>query len=206
MANDDRNYVIKVTKDAQGYHTRLLEGGAPKNGDLDFNKNADGLKKTAHYKLDFTIDNSDLADPDKVRFAPDDSEVMAVHTDLSQCPQVGSQMQDTFWVDKNNTGSKLRLINMDLKVQKLRFKINLVKVSDPAARPFIELDPIINNGNQGTAEPMTDFAWAPLLTGAIVGLGTVAAVSSSFVPATALVFAVAGAIVGLIVGVLLDRM
>jgi len=199
MAKDTRDYVIKVTKDTHGYHTQL-EGGA-----LEFNKNSDGLKKTAHYKLNFTIDNSQLAGPDKVRFAPSDSEVMAVHTDLAQCPPVGSHLPDTFWVDKNNTGSKLRLINMDLRVEALRFKINLVKINDPDARPFIELDPIIRNGNQGAAEPFVSYSYAPLLTGAIVAVGTVMLANNALAPASALVFGIGGGIVGLILGFVLDR-
>lgn len=206
MANDKREYVIKVTKDAQGYHTHLLEGGAPKNGDLEFDKNTDGLKKTSHYKLNFTIDDSELATADKVRFAPSDAEVMAVHTDLTTCPPLGSHMPDTFWVDKNKSGSKLELINMDLKAQKLRFKINMVKVSDPAARPFIELDPVISNGNQGAPERLDSFVVPALVTGAIVGLGTFAVVSNSLISATGLLFGIGGAIVGLIVGLIADRM
>ena len=205
MANNTRNYVIKVTKVGTDYHTELLEGGTPKVGDLDFNKNADGLKKTDHYKLEFTIDNSQLADADKVRFAPSDADVMAVHTDLSLCPPTGSHLQNVFWVDKNKTGSKLQLINMDLKVEKLRFKINMVKISDPAATSFIELDPIIKNGNQGGAEPFSNFAVAPLLTGAIVGIGTALFANAALVPPNALVFGIGGAIVGLIVGLVLDR-
>lgn len=206
MANDKREYVIRVTKDAQGYHTQLLEGGAPKTGSLDFNKHTDKLKKTAHYRLEFTIENYQISDPDKLRFAPSDAEVLAVHTDLTQCPPVGSHMPDTLWVDKNINGSKLRLINMDLKVQDLRFKINLVKVTDPNARPFIELDPVIRNGNQGAPESLKSLAVAPLLTGAIVGIGAALIANNAQEPTTVLVFGLAGAIVGLIVGLVFDRL
>lgn len=204
MARDSRDYVIRVTKVGPDYHTQLLEGGTPKTGELDFDKNSNGLKKTAHYKLNFTIDDSTLAQGDKVTFAPNDAEVMAVHTNLANCPPVGSHMPDTFWVDKNVNG-KLRLINMDLRPEKLRFKINMVKISDPAARPFIELDPIINNGNRGSGEGFTEFSFAPMLTGLIVGFGTVALVSNSFIPATGLAFGIGGAIVGLLVGFLVGR-
>lgn len=205
MAKDTRDYEIRVTKDTQGYHTQLREGGAPKTDDLDFDKNTDGMKKTAHYKLNFTIDNSQLAEADKVRFALADADVMAVHTDLTQCPPLGSHMPDTFWVDKNNSGSRLQLINMDLRVEKLRFKINLVKISDPSARPFIELDPIIKNGNQGIAERSSSLAIAPLVTGAVVGIGTALLVSNALEPASILAFGIGGAIVGLVMGLLLDR-
>lgn len=205
MTKDKREYVIRVTKVGADYHTELLENGVAKNDDLDFDKNADGLKKTDHYKLEFTIDNSQLADADKVRFAPSDADVMAVHTDLNTCPPTGSQLQNVFWVDKNKTGNKLQLINMDLKVEKLRFKINMVKISDPTATSFIELDPIIKNGNQGGSEPFSNFAVAPLLTGAIVGIGAAVFANAALVPQNALVFGIGGAIVGLIVGLVLDR-
>ena len=205
MAKDTRNYVIKVTKDTQGYHTALYEDGKPKTNDLDFDKNGDGLKKTAHYKLNFTIDDSAITiNNDKVMFAPSNAEVLAVHTDLNVCPPVGNHMADTLWVDKNVNG-RLRLINMDLKDQKLRFKINLVKVSDQSARPFIELDPIIKNGNQGSAEPLYSLRIAPIVAGAIAGIGAAIIANNGLMPTNTILFGIGGAIVGLIVGFLLDR-
>lgn len=204
MANNDRKYVIKVTKPGQDYETELLENGAPKTGELEFYKNNNGLKKTDHYKLEFTIDDRTVADGDKVMFAPSNDHVLAVHTDLTQCPPVGSQMPYTLWVDKNQR-DRLRLINMDLKPEKLRFKINMVKVSDPTSQTFIPLDPIINNGNRGGEEPFVSFAYAPLLTGAIVGVTAALLANSALVPTNALLFGIGGGIIGLIAGLLLDR-
>lgn len=204
MAKDKRDYVIKVSKTGANYQTELLEDGVAKT-DLKFDKNSDGMKKTGFYKLEFTIDDSQLAAADKVRFAPADAEVLAVHTDITQCPPVGSHLPATLWVDKNVTGSRLRLINMDLKVEKLRFKINMVKINDPSARPFIELDPIISNGNQGGSESMASYDYASLVTGAIVGIGTAFLVNNALEPASALIFGIGGAIVGLVVGLVLGR-
>lgn len=204
MAKNDRNYVIKVTKNDGNYVTNLWENGAPKNGEMDFNKNNDGLKKTDHYKLNFTIDNGSLPTADRLTFAPADGDVMAVHTDLLNCPPDGSQMQDTIWVDKNNNG-KLRLINIDLKEQQLRFKINLVKANDISARPFIPLDPIVNNGNRGGAEPLIQFRIAPIFAGAVAGIGAAIVTNIGLMPTNAIVYGVGGAVVGLIVGLLLDQ-
>ncbi|MEO8141692.1 MAG: hypothetical protein ABI617_03440 [Sphingomicrobium sp.] len=204
MAKNDRDYVIKVTKTGENYATELWENNAKKDGDLDFNKNNDGLKKTEHYKLNFTIDNGNLGSADRLIFAPVDDDVMAVHTDLAHCPPDGSQMQDTFWVDKNRDG-KLRLINMDLKQQKFRFKINMVRDSNSTVRPFIPLDPIVNNGNRGTAEPLYSWRIAPIVAGAIVGICAAIAVNIALVPSNAIIFGIGGAIVGAITGLVLDR-
>lgn len=203
MSNHIRNYEIRVTKNGPDYRTELLENNTPITN-LRFNKNQNGMKKTSHYQLNFTIDDKSLSNDDKIIFAPSDNDVLAVSTDLSKCPANGSQMLDTFWVDKNQP-SRLRVINMDLKVQEFRFKINMVKRSDPASRPFIELDPIVTNGNQGSAEPLVAYSLTPILTGGIVGLGTAALLGASLV-STGLVYAIGGAVVGLIVGAVLDRL
>jgi len=204
MAKSDRYYVIKVTKSGENYDTQLWENGTQKNGELDFDKNGDGLKKTDHYKLNFTIDNGSLGSADRLTFAPVDDDVMAVHTDLANCPPDGSQMQGTFWVDKNHNG-RLRLINMDLTQQKFRFKINMVRENNQAARPFIPLDPIVNNGNRGGAEPFYSWRIAPIVAGAIAGIGAAIAVNAALIPTNAIIFGIGGAIVGAIVGLVLDR-
>lgn len=204
MPTISRRYVIKVTKPGQDYVTELLENGVPKTSELTFNKHTDKLKKTDFYTLDFTIDDSSVAHDDKVMFAPSNDDVLAVHTDLAQCPPLGSHMPYTLWVDKNKS-DKLQLINMDLKPEKLRFKINLVKSSNPSSQDFIPLDPIINNGNRGGEERLASFAYAPLLTGAIVGIGAALLANGALVPANALVFGIGGGIIGLIVGFLFDR-
>lgn len=204
MAKNDRDYVIKVTLSGGNYQAQLWEKGAPKTDDLDFDKNSDGLKKTDHYKLNFTIDNGSLGAADRLTFAPLDSDVMAVHTDLLSCPPDGSQMQDTFWVDKNQNG-RLRLINMDLLQQKFRFKINMVRENNPAARPFIPLDPIVNNGNRGGAEPIYSWRVAPTVAGAMAGIAATIAVNSALLPSNPIILGILGAIVGAITGVFLDR-
>lgn len=206
MANDTRDYTIKVTKPGTDYVVELYDGSKHigQSDPLVFNKTADGLKKTAHYKLNFKIDDSSLSSADKVRFAPADSDVMWVSTDTSQCPPSACHMDDTFWVDKNNNGQDLRLINMDLKKEDLRFKINLVKRQNHSGG-FIELDPIITNGNSGSPE---GFSEAYLLIGAVAGgiaaLGTLA-LTNNIVAQNGLLFGLGGALVGAIVGLLLGR-
>ena len=208
MSKDKRDYTIKVTKPGTAYVVELFEGSKHigQGQQLDFDKNTDGLKKTDHYKLKFRIDDSSLANTDKVIFAPDDTDVLWVWTDTSACPSAGNYMPDTFWVDKNNNGKDLQVINMDLRPEMLRFQINMVKANDPAARPFIELDPIVNNGNRGGAEPfMSQYLIAGAVTGAVVGIGAaVLPVDANLAPAS-LVYGVGGAVLGALVGLVLDR-
>ncbi len=209
MSRDKRDYTIKVTKPANDYVVQLFEGNdhIGVSDELTFNKATDNMKKTAHYKLNFDIDDSSLANADKVRFAPVNDDVMWVSEDITQCPETECHKKHAFWVDKNVNGKKLTLINMDLKPERLRFRINLVKVSDPGARPFIFLDPIIGNGNNGSPE---SFVSAMLvtgaLTGALVGIGAATLATSGFVAPTALVYGIVGAVAGMIVGLVLDRM
>ena len=208
MNRDKRYYTIKVTKPGNDYAVELLEGSRRigSTDELEFDKNADGMKKTAHYQLNFRIDDSSLASADKVKFAPADTDVLWVWTDTSACPTAGNYMPDTFWIDKNKNGKDLRIINMYLRREKLRFQINMVKANDPTARPFIELDPIVNNGNNGGAEPfMSQYLMTGLVVGGIVGLGaTMLPVEAVAAPA-ALVYGIGGAVLGALVGVLLDR-
>lgn len=203
MANDDRHYVIKPNKTGAGYDPLLFENNVQKTGDLEFDKVGDGIKKTGFYKLYFTIDNSRVDDADKLIFASGNDRVMAVHTDLRSCPPDGSQMQDAFWVDKNER-RKLRLINMDLKEQKFRFKINMVREADPTGA-LIPLDPIVNNGNRGGAEPFVEFSYGPVVAGAIAGLAAVLAINAGLMPANAIVFGIGGALVGLVVSLAFGR-
>lgn len=208
MSRDKRYYTIKVTKPGNDYVVELLEGSRRigTTDELEFDKNADGMKKTAHYQLNFRIDDSSLASADKVKFAPTNTDVLWVWTNTSACPTTGNFMPDTFWVDKNQNGKDLRIINMDLRKEKLRFQINMVKANDPAARPFIELDPIVNNGNNGGAEPfMSQSLMTGVVTGAVVGIGVAALPLDAALAPAAVVFGVAGAVAGAIVGFVLDR-
>lgn len=208
MSKKDRDYTIKVTKPGNDYVVELFEGSTHigQGQELDFDKNSNGLKKTDHYKLKFRIDDSTLADADKVIFAPEDTDVLWVWTDTSACPTSGNYMPDTFWVDKNNNGKDLRVINMDLRPEKLRFQINMVKANDPAARPFIELDPIVNNGNRGGDEPfMSQYLMTGIVTGVVVGIGVAMLPVEAIMAPAALVYGIGGAVVGALMGLVLDR-
>lgn len=208
MKNDKRSYTIRVTKSGNTYATELREGGKTigSTQKLSFDKNKDGMRKTDFYTLNFEIENVDLSDEDKVIFAPANQDVLWVWTDISQCPTAGNYMEDTLWVDKNTNGKNLRVINMDLKKQDLRFQINMVKKKDPAARPFIELDPIVGNGNGGSGEPLYAAAViACALTGALVGFGAAELSAQGFVEQNALLYGIGGALIGALVGLFVGR-
>lgn len=211
MSRDIRNYTIEVTKPGSDYLVRLLDKDGTPIGPtqaIDFDKHGDQLKKTDHYKLNFRIDDSTLAQADKVKFAPANEDVLWVWTNTTECPPPGSEMPYTFWVDKNNNGKDLRVINMNLCPERLRFQINMVKRNDPAARPFIVLDPIVNNGNNGGSEPLVASSQSVMIggvTGAIVAIGTVMLVNNGLVPLNPLLLGIGGALIGLVVGFLFGR-
>lgn len=205
MKNDKRNYTIKVTKSGSNYSAELFEGGKHIGAtqQLDFNKNNDGMKKTEHYQLNFKIDGSALPQGERVTFVSDDDDVMWVWTDTSACPPNRQHMKDVFWVDKNKL-TDLRLINMDLKQEMLRFQINMVTNGTPPVP--VPLDPIVNNGNNGAPEPFIGGWLAAAVTGGIVGIATALLVGGeNLAPADWMAYGLGGAIVGLVVGLIASR-
>lgn len=206
MSRDKREYTIKITKTGSTYDAQLFAGSSHIGATqaIVFNKNADGLKKTAHYKLNFKIDDSALPQGERVRFLTNDADVMSVWTDLTQCPPQGNHMDHSFWVDKNNNGRELTLINMDLKVEKLRFQLFMETNGTPPV-PVV-LDPIVENGNNGAPEGFVSAFLACIITGGIVGVGTAFAIGGvALGPSSAALYGIGGAIVGLVVGLLASR-
>lgn len=207
MKNDKRYYTVKVTKSGSSYSAELYEGsthiGATQK--LGFNKNVDDMKKTDHYELNFKIDDSALPQGESARFISSNDDVLSVWKDTASCPPQGNYMSDTLWVDKNKNGKELRLINMDLKTEEIRFQLFMQTNGTPPVT--IELDPIINNGNNGAPEGLIDAFLACIITGGIVGLATSFLVGGeTFVASTGLLYGIGGAVVGAIIGFIADRM
>lgn len=80
-----------------------------------------------------------------------------------------------------------------------------LRVTKDGGNKYGLLDPGAGNQN-GPEQPFTSYWIAPMVTGAIVGLGTFALMDNSLVSPTGLLFGVGGAIVGLIVGLIVGRM
>lgn len=82
----------------------------------------------------------------------------------------------------------------------------VLRVTDDDSDTYWDLDPGGDNQN-GPTQPFMEYLTAPLITGLVVGLGTVTLLRGSFVPdSTALIFGIGGALVGLLIGFLLRRM
>lgn len=96
-------------------------------------------------------------------------------------------------------GGTLVVRNKNLEVQDFFYTLRVVRRTE-----WLDLDPGGSNQNGGEP-PLTAYAGLAL-TGAIVGLGTTALLTSEFVVSTGLLYAIGGALVGLVVGLLLDRL
>ena len=96
-------------------------------------------------------------------------------------------------------GGTLVVRNKNLVAQDFFYTLRVVSGND-----WLELDPGGSNQNGGEP-PLTSYA-ALALTGAIVGAAATALLSNELVASTALLYAIGGALVGLVVGFLLDRL
>lgn len=206
MSHKERKFRILVQeKQGGGYTLTLDEGGhtIPEDVPIVFDKPRDGMKKTDYYQLKFTIENGPNCD---LEFLNDLDDVMWVHNDPAICPNTRCHMKNTFWT--NNVNPKnLKLINMDLKQETLRFTINLVERGTTA--PYIPLDPIVTNGNQGDPDaPLVEYSASSMVvgaaTGALVAVGSIVSVTG-MIEREALVYGIAGGMVGLLVGLMLGR-
>jgi hypothetical protein len=161
------------------------------------------LRKVDHHRIRFEIAKFGDAD---LRFAPEKSDVM--WADRKSCPTARIHMDDVFWVDKvDDEGKWIDVINMNLKEEDFHFTLNFVKKNTNG--PLIPLDPPggnENGGGTGSGFMLSGYLATGIATGAIVGLGTAAFASEYFVEQNLLVYGIGGALVGLLVAILANRM
>ncbi len=148
----------------------------------------------------------DLKDPNDLgyKFPPSNKMNDAVWSKLGEnaCPD--TEVWDIF--DPRsviNKGMTLKVRNTNVGSECGKFCYTL-RVTKDSGVSYLPLDPGGDNKNGPIAPFMSPWI-APTVTGAVVGFGTAALVSNSFVAATGLMFAIGGAVVGLILGLLLDR-
>ncbi len=174
-----------------------------------FNKNDDNMKKVDHYRLRFSL--SDFKNT-KLRFVPSMADAMWAHTDVSKCPDSPCAMPNVFWVDDmDKNGEWIDVINMNMAVENFRFTLNFVEksVSNPTATDYVPLDPTggnQNTGGTGSGSPLISTSLATgVVTGVVAAIGAVTLASKAFVAQSALLYGIGGALVGLVVGFLLER-
>lgn len=198
----DRKYKINATriaKDKYSFTLTDINGGSPS---FVFDKNTDNMRRRDYYVLEFHLHNESGCD---LEFVDDRAKVLSACPEqdaVNNCAPEGSNFHPIFYVHPDMPlGKKLvHVINTDTDVEKFCFGFSFVSKDGTETAYF---DPVGDNKNGGGNK----FEWASnIVTGAIVGFGTVVLVSNSFVPATALLFGIGGAIVGLVVGILFKRM
>lgn len=171
-----------------------------------FNKS--GVRKVDHFRIKFVIEDFGRS---RLRFAPNASDVLWVQKGggpggcpLTPCHNLPYEI----WVDKmHGEGKSIEVINMDLEPTQFWFTLNLVDKNNVGG-PFVPVDPPGDNqngGGLGSGFTFESNLLAGGMTGTIVGLGAASYAAGGFVAAPALAFAAAGAVVGLIVGLVLDR-
>lgn len=206
MGHKERDYDIKM----------LMTGNPPKPEPvlskddhvikpdelIIFNKSKDNMKNVDHYRIKFEIDDFDES---PLRFVPYEQDVMWVQ-EGTVCPTSPCGLPGVIWVNKvDPKGKWIEVINMDMNPLRFQFTLNFVDktITNPTKADYVALDPGGGNENGGTP-PFTSFSSA-IATGAIVGIGTSALTTNSFVASNALVYGLGGAVVGAIMGLLLGR-
>lgn len=100
-------------------------------------------------------------------------------------------------------GMTLKVRNPNVAPDVGKFGYTLRVTKDGGAR-YLDLDPGGNNKN-GPIAPFVSAAVASTMTGAIVGLAAVMLLDSAAVRPNALLFAIGGALVGLVLGLVIGR-
>ena len=202
MANPKKVKVtVTVNSDVPGDFTiePSPKGALPKGtkGELIF-KNDHHRGFDIYFDL---IDKSGLG----YKFPPSDKMKSAVWSELgaTSCPQAGKM--DVF-TPQSVENDQMTLVvhnpNADPVVGTFYY---MLRVTNNGGSSYLPLDPGGDNKNGPISRQSVAVWLAPTVAGAIVAIGTVALLSNSFVPATVIPFAIGGAVVGLVVGLLLGR-
>lgn len=115
------------------------------------------------------------------------------------CPTSACKWDAVFKAKRvEDSGKTLVVWNKNEVAQNFAYTLRVLK-----GTTWLELDPIGTNQNGG-APTFTNYS-AEIVTGVVVGLGTVATATSSFDVSAGLIYAVGGAVAGLIIGFLFNR-
>jgi hypothetical protein len=141
------------------------------------------------------------------RFPPDLRDALYVSQGpKSNCPttaQTWGQFDPLLVLDGNGPGMERRILKVWNKNNTRSEFAYTLRITDGAN--WLPLDPGGENYNRGM--PLQSYLLkAGGVTGAIVGIGTSALANSALVPMDALTYGIGGAVVGLIVGFVLDRL
>lgn len=120
-------------------------------------------------------------------------------TASGSCPTQPTHWDSVFRARSvENGGQTLVVWNKNAVVQNFAYTLRVVSGAN-----WLNLDPGGSNQNGGI--PLFKSLAASIVTGAFVGVATIATASSAFDPSSALVYGIGGAIAGLIIGFLFDR-
>lgn len=120
-------------------------------------------------------------------------------SDTGPCPTKACYWESVFKARSvDNGGQSLVVWNKNAVVQNFAYTLRVVNGAN-----WLNLDPGGSNQNGGL--PFYKSLSATMLTGAVAALGTFATITRGFEPTSAVGFVIGGALVGLIVGFLLER-
>lgn len=159
-------------KSGDGYHVYM--DGYPNNS-ITFNKDADNLPKSDHYKIEFNLVNKQGCN---LKFADKENAmwVCKVNKASDPCPSSPSDVGNEFTVLKRDSDIQLTVKNKDSNCELLAFRLNLLPhIMPDSGNPadYIPCDPISDNRNGGSGRSFAaDIAVAAggALIGAVVVL------------------------------------
>lgn len=203
-----RHYEVEEVLEGDKMVLVLSENGKPigSSDRLVFNKKDDRMKRHENYRIRFSIKDFGSS---RLRFVPDLKDVFWVQGG-SSCPTSRSAMPDVIYVDENDCakdGRYIEVINRDKIVQDFWFTLNFVdkSISNPKTSDYEPLDPGGTNQNHG--EPFMAMILCSGFVGGIVGLVTdFLAAGDGFTASTGAGYAFGGALIGLVIGLIADRM
>jgi hypothetical protein len=215
MGHKKRTYEVAPAREAHPAkeELRLFHKGEMLGKDtrIVFNKNKDDMRKVDHYRVRFQL--KDFSDS-KLKFVTHNRDAFWVREgEEEDCPTSPCEMPGEIWLDEvDKKGEWIDVINMDLKEVRFQFTLNFVdkSIANPTPADYIPLDP--GGGNEDMGGGGSDLTFNTELavgaaTGAIVGIGAALSINASanLGAPGALIYGIGGAVVGLIVAFLIDR-
>lgn len=192
---------VKVVLEPSGsnppFHFESDDLPIGKNNVIVFNN----IGKFKGFLIRFTLDNS--ANPGFLfpthTHGNDHLDQALWATATGPCPTTAVYWDSVFKAKSVEDGGRTLVVwNKNAKAQEFSYTLRVVN-----GEKWLDLDPVGSNQNGGISEFRSLAATA--VTGGIVALATVATLTSGFEPARTLGYGIGGAIVGLIVGFLFDR-
>lgn len=169
------------------------------NDIIYFNKNKDGMKKHEYYVLRFEI--RDFKDS-VLRFVPDTADMFWAQPG-TVCPTTRKEIPGVLWQsDHDQSGEWIEVTNSDMSELEFRFALNFSKkgLADPAPSDYVSLDPGGMNQNGGIGGKSDTLAFA--VVGAFSAGATAIMINQGFDLQPTLLYALGGALFGLLVGAL----